>query len=60
MRLAFYSALLGITLLFITICKYEMASKHSRAQLAALRRSLIGEHDEPAPARSAAPRIAVK
>jgi len=60
MRIAFYSALLGITLLFITICKYEMASKHSRAQLAALRRSLSEENDEPAAVRTAAPRIAIK
>ncbi len=35
-------------------------AKHSRAQLAALRRSISGEGNEPAPARSAAPRIAVK
>jgi hypothetical protein len=60
MRIAFYSALVGVALLFITICKYEMSSKHSRAQLAALRRSIGGERDEPAPVRSAAPRIAVK
>ena len=60
MRIAFYSAIVGITLLFITICKYEMSAKHSRAQLAALRRSLSGESNEPAPTRSAAPRIALK
>ncbi len=60
MRIAFYTALVGVALLFITICKYEMASKHSRAQLAALRRSITGGDDEPARSRSAAPRIAAK
>ncbi len=57
MKIAFYSALLGITLLFITICKYEMTAKQSRAQLKALRRSLSGERDEGSTARTAAPRI---
>ncbi len=57
MKIAFYSALLGITLLFITICKYEMTAKQSRAQLKALRRSLSGDRDEGSTARTAAPRI---
>jgi len=57
MKIAFYSALLGIALLFITICKYEMTAKQSRAQLKALRRSLSGERDEGSTARTAAPRI---
>ncbi len=60
MRIAFYTALIGTALLFITICKYEMSSKHSRAQLAALRRSIGGESDEPNAARRAAPRVAVR
>ncbi len=59
MKIAFYSALLGIALLFITICKYEMTAKQSRAQLKALRRSLSGERDEGSTARTAAPRISV-
>ncbi len=59
MQIAFYSALLGITLLFITICKYEMTAKQSRAQLKALRRSISGERDEGSTARTAAPRISV-
>ncbi len=57
MKIAFYSALLGIALLFITICKYEMTAKQSRAQLKALRRSISGERDEGSTARTAAPRI---
>ncbi|MSX01538.1 MAG: hypothetical protein F2813_00080 [Actinobacteria bacterium] len=57
MRIAFYSALLGATLLFITICKYEMASKNNRAQLAALRRSISGESGDISTGRSAAPKI---
>ncbi len=57
MKIAFYSALLGIALLFITICKYEMTAKQSRAQLKALRRCISGDRDEGSTARTAAPRI---
>jgi heme exporter protein C len=57
MALTFLVSLLGITLLFVTLCKYELTAKHTRAQLRALRRRLSGEDDgmrlrEP---RSAAP-----
>jgi heme exporter protein C len=53
MKPPFYLAILGMALLFTTLWKYEMAHKHSRAQLRALRRKLGGE---PAPTgRSAAP-----
>jgi heme exporter protein C len=41
MRLCFLLALLGMTLLYITLWKYEMASKHATQQLAALRRRLL-------------------
>ena len=41
-------------LLWVTLWRYEMASKHARAQLRALRRLLGGEDDEPV-RRSAAP-----
>ena len=49
-------ALLGMSLLFITLCKYEMASKHATFRLRALRRRLAGDDDELAlTGRSAAP-----
>jgi heme exporter protein C len=56
MRLTFLVALAGMTLLFVTLWKYEMTSKHAAMQLRALRRKLAGE-DEPvrAAGRSAAP-----
>lgn len=55
MRVAFYTALVGMALLFITMFKYEMASKHARAQLRAVKRRL-GDGDGPR-GRSAAPQI---
>jgi heme exporter protein C len=56
MRLTFLLSLAAMTLLFVTLWKYEMASKHASAQLRALRRKLAGEEPAPAPAgRSAAP-----
>ena len=39
----FYLAVVGMALLFVTLWKYEMAHKHARAQLRALRRKLGGE-----------------
>ena len=57
MKLAFYTAIIGMTLLFITLYKMEMTGKHNRAQLKALRRRLTG--DGPGTSgRSAAPRVA--
>jgi len=58
--LAFLVCLAGMTLLFVTLWKYEMAAKHTRAQVKALRRRLAG--DTPGFAgggggRSAAPRV---
>ncbi len=38
MALTFLVSLLGIALLFTTLCKYELTAKHTRAQLRALRR----------------------
>jgi heme exporter protein C len=55
MRLTFLVSLAAMTLLFLTLWKYEMASKHASAQLRALRRKLAGEQAAPAPTRSAAP-----
>ena len=43
MKLAFYTAIIGMTLLFITLYKVEMTGKHNRAQLKALRRKLTGD-----------------
>ncbi len=57
MALTFLVSLLGISLLFVTLCKYELTAKHARAQLRALRRRLAGEGAgrRARPARSAAP-----
>jgi heme exporter protein C len=41
MRLCFLLALAGMALLYVTLWKYEMASKHASQQLAALRRRLV-------------------
>jgi len=55
MALTFYIALLGITLLYVTLWTYEMAAKNARMQVRATRRKLLGE-DAMAPLRrSAAP-----
>jgi heme exporter protein C len=40
MRLTFLVSLAGMTLLFVTLWKYELASKHAREQLRSLRRRL--------------------
>ena len=39
----FLVCLVGVALLFVTLWKYELASKHASIQLAALRRRLAGE-----------------
>jgi heme exporter protein C len=57
MRLTFLVALLGMTLLYVTLWKYEMASKNAGWQLRALRRRLLGDEVvAPVSGRSAAPR----
>ncbi|HEY1457532.1 MAG TPA: cytochrome c biogenesis protein [Solirubrobacteraceae bacterium] len=60
MALTFLVSVVAITLLYITLCKYEMSAKHARAQLRALRRALNGEGSRvpPAAKRSAAPSLA--
>ena len=56
MALTFLVSLLAMTLLFATLCKYELTAKHARMQLRALRRRLTEEADTPARRpRSAAP-----
>ena len=58
MMLTFLVALVGMALLFVTLWKYEMAAKHARFQIKALRRRLTGEPG-PAAGRSAAPQVTV-
>ncbi len=56
MALTFLVSLLGVVLLFATLCKYELTVKHTRMQLRALRRALEGRDGvapAPAPARRA-------
>src|SRR5213078_972332 len=56
MRLTFLVALAGMVLLFVTLWKYEMTSKHAAMQLRALRRKLAGDEAPFRPAgHSAAP-----
>ena len=43
MRLTFLVSLVGITLLFATLWKYEMTTKNTRIQVRRLRRTLLGE-----------------
>jgi heme exporter protein C len=54
MALTFVVALLGIAALFVTLCKYELASKHASMRLRSLKRRLSGEPGFTA-ARSSAP-----
>ena len=57
MQLAFLVGLAGMTLLYVTLWRYEMTSKNTSAQLRALRRRLAGD-DAVAPAgRTAAPSL---
>jgi heme exporter protein C len=56
MKVAFYASIIGMALLFITLFKYEMTTKHARAQMKALRRRLGDDPSAPA-GRSAAPRL---
>ena len=58
MRLTFLVSLVGMACLFVTLWKYELASKHAGFQLRALKRKLAGERGalgpQPAPLRGAA------
>ncbi len=54
MALTFLVSLLAIALLWVTLCKYELTVKHTRAQVRALRRRLAGE-ESGGRGRSAAP-----
>ena len=55
MRLTFLVALVGMACLFVTLWKYELASKSASIQLRSLKRRLAGDR-RPGAARSAAPR----
>jgi heme exporter protein C len=55
MRITFYLALLGMACLFITLCKYELASKSASIELRALKRRLAGDDGLVPLNRSAAP-----
>ena len=59
MRLTFLISFLAMVCLFVTLWKYELASKHAGMQLRSLRRKLLEEDDDwvPAPRRSAAPQL---
>jgi heme exporter protein C len=57
MQLPFYLSLLGMTLLYITLWRYEMASKNTSAKLRALRRKLAGDDAVAPVSRTAAPSL---
>src|SRR5205085_4835410 len=58
MRLTFLVSLAAITLLFVTLWKYEMAAKDARMRLRRIRRSLFGDDALRPLGRSAAPSCA--
>jgi heme exporter protein C len=55
MGLTFLISLIGITLLYTTLWKYEMSAKNARAQVRRLRRTLLGDDPGRPLGRSAAP-----
>ena len=59
MRLTFLVSLIGMALLFVTLWKYELASKSATFKLRALKRKLAGEDEiwTGNPRRSAAPTL---
>src|SRR6187431_30823 len=59
MRLTFLVSLAGMACLFITLWKYELASKHATFRLRAMKRKLAGDDElwAPNPRRSAAPQL---
>ena len=57
MQLPFYLCLAGVALLYITLWRYEMASKNTSAQLRSLRRKLAGDDAVAPVGRSAAPSL---
>jgi heme exporter protein C len=59
MFFTFLVSLAGMTCLFVTLWKYELASKHASMQLRRLKRKLAGDEDAwtPNPRRTAAPQL---
>jgi heme exporter protein C len=57
MQLPFYLCLFGMALLYITLWRYEMASKNTSAKLRSLRRKLGGDEVVAPVGRSAAPSL---
>jgi heme exporter protein C len=57
MQLPFYLCLIGMAALYVTLWKYEMASKNTSAQLRSLRRKLAGDDAVGRQGRSAAPSL---
>jgi heme exporter protein C len=66
MALTFVVCLAGLALLYATLCRYELTAKHTRAQVRALRRRLLGDGPggmrrgrsaAPAPALHAGPTV---
>jgi heme exporter protein C len=57
MQLPFYLCLVGMALLYITLWRYEMASKNTSFQLRALRRKLAGDDAVAPVGRTAAPSL---
>ncbi len=56
-QLVFLSSLIAMTLLYLTLWRYEMAAKHTTWQLRALRRKLGGDAGPAVRGRSAAPAV---
>jgi heme exporter protein C len=57
MQLPFYLSLLGMALLYVTLWRYEMTSKHTSSQLRSLRRKLAGDDAVAPVGRTAAPTL---
>src|SRR4051812_8751354 len=57
MQLTFYVSLLGMALLYVTLCRYEIATKLTRGRVRALKRRLAGDDVLPVTGRSAAPQV---
>jgi heme exporter protein C len=58
MRLTFLVALAGMAVLFVTLCKYELTSKHASFTLRSLKRRMAGDEDDWVPVRrTAAPQL---
>lgn len=60
MKIPFYLALVGMALLYVTLCKLEMTHKLTRGRVKRLERrldALRGDEDLALPARSAAPQV---